>query len=70
MEITKKSLKREGFKWASVLGFSAFIALYVKMLSGDLITLCQFYFAYQGMITGGFFGFRAYEQKHFKSEKK
>lgn len=57
-----KSLKMEGFKWASVLGFIAFGLMAFRMPTENLVTLCQFYFGYQGVVSGGFFGFRAWEQ--------
>jgi len=57
-----KSLKMEGFKWASILGLIAFGILAFRMTPSDLGTLCQFYFGYQAIVAGGFFGFRAMEQ--------
>lgn len=58
----EKSLKLFGFKMASVIGLGAFAVLAFRMEAGDLVTLCQFFFGYQGIVTGGFFGFRFGEQ--------
>lgn len=45
---------------SSIVGVIAFALLALKMDPKDLITLCQFYFGYQGIITtaliGGNFG--------------
>jgi len=57
-----KSLKMQGFQWASILGFMAFAIMVFRMPGENLVTLCQFYFGYQGIVSGGFFGFRAMEQ--------
>jgi len=58
----KKSLKLKGFYVAMTMGFIAFFVLALKMKAPDLVTLCQFYFGYNGIVAGGFFGFRFGEQ--------
>jgi hypothetical protein len=45
------------FYWATLLGLVAFIYLVMNMPKTDLVTLCQFFFLYTGIITSGFFGF-------------
>ena len=57
-----RSMKFKGFTIACLLGLLGFTVLSLKMNPDDLITLCQFYFGYNGIITGGFFGFRFGEQ--------
>lgn len=56
------SKKFEGFIIASLAGMIAFIFLVLRMPPAELATLCQFYFLYQGLVSGGFFGFRSFEQ--------
>ena len=56
------SKKFQGFVIASVLGFLTFaIAAYLVPPEG-LVSVAQFWFGYQSVNTGGFFGFRAWEQ--------
>ena len=57
-----KSLKMEGFKWSTVAGFFVFVLLAFKAPSESLGTIGQFWFGFQGIVSGGFFGFRAMEQ--------
>jgi len=49
--------KFKAFWGASFFGFAAFAILAFKMNPDELITLCQFYFGYEGIVSAGFFGF-------------
>ena len=57
-----QSLKMRGFLISTAVGALAFLFLVLKMQPADMATLCQFFFIYQGAVTGGFFGFRFGEQ--------
>jgi len=54
------SRKMTAFWLSTIVGITAFAFLALRMDPKDLITLCQFYFGYQGIITtaliGGNFG--------------
>lgn len=50
------SRKMTAYWISSILGFAAFVLLSIKMDPTHLITLCQFYFGFQGLTTAGFFG--------------
>ncbi|MFN0159289.1 MAG: hypothetical protein ACKVRP_14610 [Bacteroidota bacterium] len=66
------SRKMKGFWGASLFGFAAFMILVIKMPPEHLMTLCQFYFAFQTVTTATFFGGNAVEHwtDKLKSEKK
>lgn len=57
-----KSLKMRAFLICTAVGLFAFTLLVFNMKPTDLVTLCQFYFGFQGLVAGGFFGFRFGEQ--------
>jgi len=56
------SKKFAAYFWSTAIGFVAFIIMAFRMNPVDLVTLCQFFFGFQGIITAGFFGFRFSEQ--------
>ncbi len=60
--------KMKAYYWSTGLGALAFGLLVFKMDTNQLITLCQFFFGYQGLITAGFFGFNFGE--HWSEAKK
>ena len=57
-----ESKKFKAYLWSSAIGLIAFVILSIRMQPEDLVTLCQFFFGYEGIVTGGFFGFRFGEQ--------
>ena len=51
------SKKYKAFWGASFFGFAAFVILALRMDQDQLVTLTQFYFGYEGLVSAGFFGF-------------
>ena len=56
-QILEGTRKVKAFRLASTLGFIAFTVLAYRMAPGDLPVLVQYWFGFQGIITGGMMGF-------------